>query len=128
MPNSAKRFNALTRLVCVLALILVGFAHKPLSAAPLAVQFSAYMLPDGTLPTLCLNEDPTTPVGLAKMDGCDACRLTGAILLPEPPRIGVALAHFAEAPAPKRPFFLAERLYPPSSGPRAPPAMILTVS
>ncbi|MDR6821038.1 hypothetical protein J2X76_006238, partial [Neorhizobium sp. 2083] len=41
------------RAVCVLALLLVGFAHKPLNldyhSIP-ASELAAYTLPDGTLP------------------------------------------------------------------------------
>jgi hypothetical protein len=113
------------RILCVMTLVMVGFAHKPLAEAPLALQFAAYVLPDGSLPTLCLNEDPSKP---AKMGdhGCDACRLAAAVLVPVPPQIGaLAISYSYAAPFVGRRTYLSQRLYPPSSGPRAPPPTVM---
>lgn len=66
----------------VLAQLTLGFAHQPLSGLSLPssgeaqVDLSAYALPDGTLPDLCLNGKAG---GTAlKAHPCDACVLTSA--------------------------------------------------
>lgn len=49
--------QCIVRTLCALALLLVGFAHKPPvlanSQIPLR-EIAQYVLPDGTLPVLCL--------------------------------------------------------------------------
>jgi hypothetical protein len=121
MLKQRKTIAAIVRLMSVIALVMVGFAHKPVVAQPLKLQFAAYILPDGTLPTLCLNDDPSQPATLAD-HGCDACRLAAAILVPAPPRIAAHAIAFSTVVAVfARQHALVRSLYPPSSGPRAPP-------
>ncbi|SOE17629.1 hypothetical protein SAMN05877838_2531 [Hoeflea halophila] len=75
------------RLLCALSLLLVGFAHKPVSAsaAPSAyagVDIADYVLPDGTLPDLCLSgEEDGHHSG---PDHCEACRIFGSADIPAP--------------------------------------------
>ena len=118
--------SAVLRFICAIALVMVGFAHKPLPAMPPQVQFAAYTLPDGKLPTLCLNDTATQPEKGGLHDhGCDACRLTASILMPEPPSIGALAVAFATvARTVERQYRLQRALYPPNSGPRAPPSFV----
>ena len=110
-----------------LATVVVGFAHRPPRLEPRGypADFSAWVLPDGTLPALCHFDD----VGGGPHDrddvgsGCDACRLadapglvvaTGASL-PTPPVVVLArLGHGTAA--------LAGSLLPAPSS-RGPPAV-----
>ena len=130
MTGMDIHFSRAVRLVCMLALVMVGFAHKPVMAeAPFAVQFAAYVLPDGTLPTLCITDDgrqKSKPGDVVMDRGCDACRLSATVLLPTPPQVGAAtLIYSYEAPLFERQVYLVQRLYPPSSGPRAPPYTVM---
>ncbi|MGV1755532.1 hypothetical protein ACQZ6F_11565 [Rhizobium sp. A22-96] len=118
----------LVRILCAIALLSVGFAHRPAvaSAAELTpVELAQYRLPDGTLPVLCVTE--RTPDGKehskAYMPGCEACRISAAILLPTPPTdICEHLAFVREDIVVTRDEAFRRQLYPPNSGPRAPPS------
>ena len=79
--------QCMVRLICALALLLIGFFHQP--PAPVAIppgEIVMYTLPDGSVSDLCL---PSSG-GKSKQDhhdrgsGCEACRLTGSTLLPTP--------------------------------------------
>lgn len=110
-----------------MALVMVGFAHKPVAVDPVSLQFAAYVLPDGKLPTLCLNQTSTQPEkGTLRDHGCEACRLAAAILMPEPPGVASqAIAFSTVTHVAERQYHLTRTLYPPSSGPRAPPASVI---
>lgn len=77
------------RIVCALALLFLGLSHKmPLAAdvqSPTLAFSQAYSLPDGTAPDLCV------PMQQGKISysssECDACRLAGSVLLPQPPML-----------------------------------------
>ena len=83
-------FNTVTRLLCVIALLFVGFAHRVPAVSPQPdVDLSAYALPDGTLPVIC-----HTPAGTGDGGGnvvffgdCEFCRLASAAVLPTPPDV-----------------------------------------
>lgn len=122
----AENLTIAVRITCVLALVMVGFGHKPVVAAPLQVQFSAYILPDGTLPTLCVTDNgDQQPKGTMKDHGCDACRLAAMILTPAQPDIeGQAIAFSTVVRVFERQHRLVRAIYPPSSGPRAPPQIV----
>ncbi len=127
MKRSGEQTGVLTRIVCALALLFVGLSHKPpvLSAPTLTpAEIAAYTLPDGTLPVLCLPSED----GAGKNhshdfgNGCEACRLASAILLPAPPVIGgVTLMREADRFAPVRYEAFYRQLFPPNASPRAPP-------
>ncbi len=122
------------RLVCALALTFGGIASGalPIDTQPVSADdqqtadLAAYILPDGTIPTLCVtvNDDSGEKHGTTgHLHGCDACEITlVAFLLPEPP---AGPSHFARhAPdvslAPSTPVF-STRAHPPNANPRAPP-------
>ncbi len=109
MPNlrfALRRLDIATRLACAVALMLVALAHRPMVAQ--AAELSAYALPDGSLPTLCLPGERSDH-GIAKDAGCAYCRIATAVLLPVPPAITwpapvagarIAALHAVEPPGP----------------------------
>lgn len=115
------------RILCAVALLSVGFAHRPAvsSAAELTlVELAQYSLPDGSLPILCVTEKTPDGKGHSKayMPGCEACRISAAVLLPTPPTdIHEHLAFVREDVLVVRSEAFGRQLYPPNSGPRAPP-------
>ncbi|WLD96041.1 hypothetical protein PX860_10730 [Agrobacterium leguminum] len=120
--------QCIVRTLCALALLLVGFAHKPPvlanSQIPLR-EIAQYVLPDGTLPVLCLPSED----GKAKHDhhdigsGCEACRLTASVLLPAPAdALGLPILREAERVTPTRVEAFYRQLFPPNTSPRGPPS------
>lgn len=79
--------NTVTRLLCVIALLLVGFAHRMPAASPQPdVDLSAYALPNGTLPVICQSPSGTQD-GSGKavfFSDCGFCRLASTAILPVP--------------------------------------------
>ena len=60
-----------------LSMALVGFTHAaPPSAAK--IDLAAYVLPDGSLPTICLNTGDTGGTPQMGSTPCDACLLISA--------------------------------------------------
>lgn len=118
----------IVRIICVLALLLVGFAHKPLMLAnsqiPLS-EIAQYVLPDGTTPVLCLpSEDGKgTHDQHAIGSGCEACRLTASVLLPTPAdELGLQIFREAERFTPTRKEAFYRQLFSPNTSPRGPPS------
>ncbi|MBY4609998.1 hypothetical protein K6M90_20350 [Rhizobium sp. 9T] len=122
------------RILCAVALVFVGFAHQtPASAAGTfdPAELAQYILPDGSLPTLCVtvtDESGTDKSGTGKHDkthshGCEACRIGAATLLPAPADVAGAPIGFAVAvELPIRAEAFHRQLFPPNTGPRAPPS------
>ncbi|TXI03671.1 MAG: hypothetical protein E6Q76_13500 [Rhizobium sp.] len=115
------------RLLCAIALISVGFVHHPavsIAAEPSSREFAQYRLPDGSLPVICTTE--RTPDGKehgkTHMPGCEACRISAAAILPAPQsELCDRLSYERQDMViPSQESFRRE-LYPPNSGPRAPP-------
>ncbi|MCK8782261.1 hypothetical protein M0654_19970 [Rhizobium sp. NTR19] len=120
--------QSMVRMLCALALLLVGFAHKPPVldgyGIPLA-EIAQYTLPDGTLPHLCLpSEDGKLHHhGHDASTSCEACRLAASALLPVPgDTIGkpilLQIAHLA----PPREDQFHRQLFPSNALPRGPPS------
>jgi hypothetical protein len=78
----------LVRILCAIALLCLGFAHKPPTADAASIsiaEFEQYVLPDGTLSVLCLSDMDGQSHGDKNVgNGCEACRLSASILLPAP--------------------------------------------
>jgi hypothetical protein len=118
----------MVRIICAIALLFVGLAHRPPiidgRAIPLS-EITQYTLPDGTLPDLCLSADGDHGKhhGQATPTGCEACRLSAAIDLPAP--VDVVGQPVAWETAPATPPLNAVIPIPrvlPSSSPRGPPS------
>ena len=78
--------TGLVRMLCALSLLLVAFAHQPLvssaAAAYADVDIAEYVLPDGTLPSLCLDGEEDGHHLFASH--CEACRIVSSVDLPSP--------------------------------------------
>lgn len=72
-------FSLVTKVLLALSLVMLSFGHKPVAAA--GSDLSAYAMPDGTLPELCL---PGTTDRNRGHDGCPACVLAKAVLTVDP--------------------------------------------
>ncbi|RUM22322.1 hypothetical protein EFQ99_24725 [Rhizobium vallis] len=117
----------LVRIVCALALVFVGFAHQVPAIAAEPVNPAEYVLPDGTLPTLCVtvadDEGKTSTDHKLHNHGCEACRISASVLLPSPADIaGITVAFSVRVELPFRVEALHRQIYPPNTGPRAPPS------
>ncbi|MDM9627941.1 hypothetical protein QTL95_18775 [Rhizobium sp. S152] len=120
----------LVRIICAVALLFVGFAHQvpALASDPTdPAHYAAYTLPDGTLPSLCItlkdDDGKATPDHKASGQGCEACRIGAAVLLPTPTDIiGTAVSFLAQAAPARGTEAFRRQIYPPNTGPRAPPA------
>lgn len=122
-------FDRAIRIICVVALVLLGLAHRPPVPAVPALspaEVALLTLPDGTLPELCLpgtDQDGKSKSHTVASD-CEACRITASVVLPQPSdlvgiRMPVAIA--AVLPQPAEAHY--RQLFPPNSAPRAPPAL-----
>ena len=89
--TSAETF---LRIICAALMLSLGFAHKPINAASVAViQDEAYRLPDGTFAEICFGHVGGASAGGHGLPGhpdiaaslfCEACLLASSILLPAP--------------------------------------------
>jgi hypothetical protein len=127
------------RILCAVAIVFVGFAHRPptlAQASEIRAAYAEYLLPDGSLASLCLTvtEDDGTAKDTQNNhhkhfdQGCEACRISAASLLPVPAAAidGLfsvhvpAVLHIYAQIAPRR-------SPPPNTGPRAPPLFLTIV-
>lgn len=113
-------------MLCALSLMLVAFAHKPLvsSAAASAyaeVNIAEFILPDGTLPELCLDGEADAHHSAAS--SCEACRIVSSVDLPAPMDGFITNRRLAsvELVLPSEPADTRPALRPGAS-PRGPPA------
>ncbi|WP_246659072.1 hypothetical protein [Rhizobium sp. FY34] len=119
------------RILCAIALLCVGFAHKPplVSSTASIADLASYMLPDGTVPILCLTgeSDGTKHPGDHIGNGCEVCRLAACAILPTPAdSIGEALIVATDVQLPIRREAFYRQLFPPSAPPRGPPAGLIS--
>lgn len=121
MANWAVAMRAL----CVLALVLVAFAHRPLDLVPAQAIAAAQAFPDGTQPSLCLPQDDDGHSRHAQhLAPCDACRIAASVAMPTVPDL-FAAAFERNVPAPSMPqplLLAAGAAWSPSAPPQAPPA------
>ncbi len=117
------------RILCAVALLSVGFSHQPVNAfAAQTSENAAYQLPDGTFPDLCIVDASGKFNGKMTDHGCDACLLSASILVPAAPaNPGEILAVSSAISIVERPESVRYRLYPPNSGPRAPPLSLMNI-
>jgi hypothetical protein len=119
----------LVRILCTIALVFVGLVHQVPAAAEDALSPAAlaqYVLPDGTLPTLCVTvvDDHGKEHGkIAHLNPCEACRIGASVVLPQPADItGARIGFTFKVELPRRVEAFHRQLFPPNTGPRAPPA------
>ena len=118
--------SGLVRIVCALSLLLVAFAHKPLvsSAAASAyagVDVADFILPDGTLPDLCLGGEEDGHH--SAFNHCEACRIFASVDLPSPVDVFVvnALGPAAHL-TPRQDDHFVRSFLRPGASPRGPPS------
>ena len=135
MMFRSKHWAAYVRIFCAIALLFVGFAHKPpqISTASLSpAELASLVLPDGTLPDLCLpgHEDEGSGLPHGTMgSGCEACRLASSIVMPSPPvSFGEPMALVIAVLEPPRNLVIFDRHFSPNTAPRAPPHIILSTA
>jgi hypothetical protein len=123
-----RNWQAALRLICAFALCALAFAHTPIDARAFGIPLSevaAYTLPDGTVPVLCLatsgHDDHQRHSGLGP-NGCEACRLSAALLLPAASYVEtVRTTLSAHLPLPPRLDVPGRPPFQPNAAPRAPP-------
>ena len=111
------------RILCAVGLLFVAFAHKPaVAAGPGPAELAAYVLPDGSMADLCINDTVDNKIKPAPGAKCEACRIAGATLLPAPAdRAGTVLTVRRIALLPPMEEALPSRRERPGAPPRAPP-------
>ncbi|MEP3438506.1 MAG: hypothetical protein ABJN75_17245 [Hoeflea sp.] len=118
--------SGLVRMLCALSLLLVAFAHRPLNLTDSVAGYSdvdvaSFILPDGTLPDLCL-PGQDGPYHFSAYH-CEACRIVSSVDLPSPFN-GYVITRWsaaAELAVPQD----ARLAYPalrPGASPRGPPS------
>jgi hypothetical protein len=125
--GKGKIGSFVTRLLCVFAVLSFGFSSNASAGArqisPL--ELAAYMLPDGSVPVLCVTIPGGAGSGKLVKLHADTLAVQQPAALPAP-QLGAGLlvrSSFARWVVPAT-ASLHHRLYPPGSGPRAPPATI----
>ncbi len=142
MGAALKNRHVLIRILCVLALVLLSFAHKPVvvgapllqmtaqsgtAAEPVFIRYET--LPDGSIISICVSENSADADGHHSkhnmMADCEACRISAGFVLVTPPVTGgpvVAKDHHSSV---RRSAMVLPRsnLYPPAAPPHAPPAL-----
>lgn len=124
MIHNGKTSSIALRLLCAMLLVVLGFAHRPVVSAAMPMDMSAYALPDGSFPTICIPEEGDGKTGKDMGPRCEACRIASAVALQSPPCESAELV-----PASQRVAFVftPERFhrlnFPPNAPPRGPPAL-----
>ncbi|KPF58775.1 hypothetical protein IP85_08630 [Rhizobium sp. AAP116] len=133
MLVSSPEFNAnratgvvyrTVRIILAFLLVIVGLSHQP----PLGVgdmvtlDVAAYVLPDGTLPELCVTTDDGEVPHYGAATICEACLIASSAMLPTPVdvvgrRIVIALDMTVPSLSDKG----YRRLFSANTAPRAPP-------
>ncbi|NOV15197.1 hypothetical protein E5S70_03685 [Ensifer adhaerens] len=118
------RMDAAVRIFCALVFIVSALVQLPAGAAMRAApDMAAYVLPDGSLPDLCLagHDDPDGKGG-TKAHACQSCCLAAPVLLPTPQAFHAKTAPtFLALSSPAAKLLLARPVLLAGSGPRAPP-------
>ncbi|MGF9566774.1 DUF2946 family protein [Neorhizobium sp. BT27B] len=121
----------LIRILCVVAFVMVDASHRLPSAAERweIVHSHQSMLPDGSIPSLCLTSGEAHPLHdghdqhqKTASAGCEACRLAASSLLPLPADIsGLTTRFYTVVEQIKRDILPSRRVFSPNNSPRAPP-------
>lgn len=112
------------RIILALLLTMVGLSHQPPPGVRDVATYdvAVYVLPDGTIPELCVStEDGGAPHhGVATT--CEACLIASSTLLPVPAELvgwRIVVALNMSVPLLKDASY--SRLFSPNTAPRAPP-------
>ena len=125
MSKTLNLLSQTLRILCAVALLSVGFAHRPPELRSGQEVADVLALPDGTIPSLCLPGAVTRQGQENARHGgnCDACVLYASIALPTPgDATGTRLMPPGEIIRPDRARFEAPPVIIANAAPRAPPA------
>ncbi len=112
------------RILCALMFVVSVLVQPPAGAAmPVAPGMAAYVLPDGSLPDLCLTgHDEPDGKGGSKSHGCQSCCLAAPVALPTPQAFqGRLQSEFLARSLQAAELLLARPVLLAGLGPRAPP-------
>ncbi|TCU11950.1 hypothetical protein [Rhizobium sullae] len=86
MMKTGRNAGMLTRILCALSLLMLGLAHQAPQAAAADADYNnaAYVLPDGTYASLCMNVTDSGDRTVPQKPGCEVCRLSASVILPVP--------------------------------------------
>jgi hypothetical protein len=120
--RTATRPTALLHVLCMLALVMAAFAHKPAFAAPGAPAEALIVLPDGSTPVICFGGSDGDGGGRHDTIPCEFCRIAGSAALAAPPAV---LAFVTGGSADLLPLprgrTAPAATWPPAAPPRGPP-------
>ena len=117
------------RILCALALVFVGFGSQPnpSEAGELKpAELAQYQLPDGSFPILCITYKDADGKLRGKVHApcSDTSQMVSAVLVPEASGTASVFRPLSfNAPMPLKLEAFHRQLYPPNSGPRAPPRL-----
>lgn len=133
---------AYIRILCVFALVMLSFAHKPVdinvpllqmtvkndtASEPVFIRYET--MPDGSIVSICVSENSADADSHHKnhnmMADCEACRISASFALMTPPATGGPVVNRDHSSSVKRSAVLLPRskIYPPAAPPQAPPAL-----
>ena len=126
----AGRGQGILRVLSVLALLMLSFAHQPVFARQMTPEMATdYTLPDGSIGDICFGLDGVDGKGHGPHEGlapvCDFCRLSASVLLPPPATNDYLIIRAVSflSIGPVLPSFIV--VYPPASPQsRAPPVLL----
>ena len=126
--RTKSRWDRALRILCAMALCLLGFAHLgPTLATPLpAVEYARYTLPDGSLPDFCQTGiDENGKEKPAPKHVCSACRFFWALLAPRRDSVGERLQGSLSPAVTVTAAPPANQVHFPNSSPRGPPEVVI---
>ena len=124
-PKRATLLEIVTRFFCAIALLSMTLAAptEANSRALSSEEIAIYMLPDGSLPSLCVTIPDGSGQGKIVKLGASTLGLHHHdVMLPVPAETaGARVLVLSERLDPPTPEAVRHLLYPPGAGPRAPP-------
>ncbi|MCM2401706.1 hypothetical protein NBH20_11100 [Rhizobium sp. S153] len=92
MNKRIRIATLLMRMLCAIAILSLGLAHKPPQVMAAAIGTAALVLPDGTYADICVSHSAIKHPSATLY--CEACMLAGSTLLPQPDTDGWLLSSF----------------------------------
>ncbi|MCB1478632.1 MAG: hypothetical protein R3D43_06475 [Tepidamorphaceae bacterium] len=122
-----RNLNLLAAAAFLLAAVLNAYAFRIGSVSQVPADLSAYALPDGTLPELCLSGEGGDNGGHDRSKHCDFCRIIAMPGLPGGPSDTLGVPAFGTSVAYADPVHvLPRKLAVRTPRARGPPAAILS--
>lgn len=137
MLHTGKHNQVLIRILCVLALVMLSFAHKPVDVSAPLLQMTTQSgtadepvfiryetMPDGSIVSICVSgTSDEHHKSHNMMADCEACRISAGFALVVPPLTGGPVVTKDSSDSVRRTAHVLPRArdYPPSAPPQAPP-------